>query len=330
MTWRRAPEAPEAPHPFHRCEMTRAPRDLHHRGESAHCERLGQHRLHGPSWRSDSELPERAGQPHRGLQRAARIRWNIRTGSHNVVVGKRHNFSRFGGLVVGFFNTISGDFAVVSGGVDNTASGDFAAVSGGSTNTASGSGLGQRRGVNTASGDRVGQRGVRQHGQRRRRRGQRREATRPAATAPRSAAGVGNTASGALAAVSGGASNTASGRSSGQRRGSAPRQRGSGNTASGRQCRRSAAGRILPKRRSSAGRRVRKLMRSWWATFAPRSLPREGVRLGRRQPLRRRVRPGAHQCPPDGARRPEAGGIPQKPTYRGYGEAAPLLQPLSV
>jgi len=63
---------------------------------------------------------------------------NIRTGSHNVVVGKSHNFSRFGGLVVGFFNTISGDFASVSGGAINTASGESTAVSGGQNNTASG------------------------------------------------------------------------------------------------------------------------------------------------------------------------------------------------
>jgi hypothetical protein len=41
---------------------------------------------------------------------------NIRTGSHNVVVGQFHNFSRFGGLVVGSHNTISGDFAVVTEG----------------------------------------------------------------------------------------------------------------------------------------------------------------------------------------------------------------------
>jgi hypothetical protein len=63
---------------------------------------------------------------------------NIRSGSHNVVVGQQHNFSRFGGLVVGNFNTISGDFAVVSGGEGNTASGVEASVSGGRENTASG------------------------------------------------------------------------------------------------------------------------------------------------------------------------------------------------
>ena len=56
---------------------------------------------------------------------------NIRTGSHNVVVGRQHNFSRFGGLVVGFFNEIRGSFASVSGGNHNTASGGSSSVSGG-------------------------------------------------------------------------------------------------------------------------------------------------------------------------------------------------------
>jgi hypothetical protein len=42
---------------------------------------------------------------------------DIRTGSHNIVVGQQHNFSRFGGLVVGHESEISGDFAAVSGGV---------------------------------------------------------------------------------------------------------------------------------------------------------------------------------------------------------------------
>jgi hypothetical protein len=62
---------------------------------------------------------------------------DIRSGSHNVVVGEQHNFSRFGGLVVGFFNEISGDFASISGGARNTASGAFSSVSGGDSNTAS-------------------------------------------------------------------------------------------------------------------------------------------------------------------------------------------------
>jgi hypothetical protein len=53
------------------------------------------------------------------------------TGSHNVVVGKQHQFSSFGGLVVGLQNEIRGAFASVSGGVRNTAAGEHAAISGG-------------------------------------------------------------------------------------------------------------------------------------------------------------------------------------------------------
>jgi hypothetical protein len=78
---------------------------------------------------------------------------NIRTGSHNVVVGRQHNFSRFGGLVVGDLNEISGDFAVVSGGALNTASGVLSVVSGGQGNMASGEAAAVSGGVNNfASG----------------------------------------------------------------------------------------------------------------------------------------------------------------------------------
>jgi trimeric autotransporter adhesin len=108
---------------------------------------------------------------------------DVRTGSHNVVVGQRHNFSRFGGLVVGDLSTISGDFAVVSSGSQNTARGTFAVVSGGSHNTASGSSAAVSGGAgNTASGEFAVVSG-----------------------------GTGNTASGSSAVVSGGSQNTASG-----------------------------------------------------------------------------------------------------------------------
>jgi hypothetical protein len=63
---------------------------------------------------------------------------NIRTGSHNVVVGPGHNFSRFGGVVAGELNEISGEFASVLGGDFNTANNRQSAVIGGSGNTASG------------------------------------------------------------------------------------------------------------------------------------------------------------------------------------------------
>jgi hypothetical protein len=108
---------------------------------------------------------------------------NIRTGSHNVVVGQEHNFSRFAGLVVGQFNTISGDFAVVSSGRVNTASGFAAAVSGGDGNTASGDSSAVSGGLfNEASG-----------------------------VASSVSGGNNNTASGFISAVSGGVFNQASG-----------------------------------------------------------------------------------------------------------------------
>src|SRR5262249_39933384 len=61
-----------------------------------------------------------------------------RTGSHNVVVGQGNNFSRFGGIVIGLNNDISGDFASVSGGDRNTANGEMSSVSGGINNEAHG------------------------------------------------------------------------------------------------------------------------------------------------------------------------------------------------
>ena len=61
-----------------------------------------------------------------------------RTGSHNIVVGRYLNYSSYGGLVVGYGNEISGEYASVSGGIGNTASGDHSSVSGGRINTASG------------------------------------------------------------------------------------------------------------------------------------------------------------------------------------------------
>jgi hypothetical protein len=79
---------------------------------------------------------------------------NMRTGSHNIVVGKEHNFSRFGGLVVGLHNEISGDFSAISGGGGNIASGTISSISGGGgASVASGLGASISGGsTNTASG----------------------------------------------------------------------------------------------------------------------------------------------------------------------------------
>jgi hypothetical protein len=108
---------------------------------------------------------------------------NERSGSHNVVVGLGHNFSSFGGLVVGRQNAIRGAFASVSGGFDNTASGASASVNGGIFNRARGSSASVSGGFdNTASGNAAAVSG-----------------------------GDGNTASGDGAAVTGGHGNTASG-----------------------------------------------------------------------------------------------------------------------
>ena len=63
---------------------------------------------------------------------------NIRTGSHNLVVGREHTYSSFAGLVAGKSNTITGAEASVSGGTDSRASGPFSSVSGGHANKASG------------------------------------------------------------------------------------------------------------------------------------------------------------------------------------------------
>ena len=128
--------------------------------------------------RADSGLPERAGQPDRGLQRAASCtesgEENIRTGSHNVVVGQRHNFSRFGGLVVGAFNTISGDFAVVSGGRSTRPAASWPWSAGGRQHGQR-RGRGQRGVATRPAGSRLrGQRRVRQYGERDRRHSQRR------------------------------------------------------------------------------------------------------------------------------------------------------------
>ncbi|MCP4138528.1 MAG: hypothetical protein GY754_46650 [bacterium] len=59
-------------------------------------------------------------------------------GSHNIIVGPEHNYTSFGGFVVGYHNTISDRFASVSGGNRNTASGQRSSVSGGNENTARG------------------------------------------------------------------------------------------------------------------------------------------------------------------------------------------------
>jgi len=63
---------------------------------------------------------------------------NDKTGSHNIVLGTRNNYSSYGGLVAGRSNEIGGVYASVSGGRYNTAGGNSSSVSGGYDNTANG------------------------------------------------------------------------------------------------------------------------------------------------------------------------------------------------
>ena len=58
-----------------------------------------------------------------------------KSGSHNVVIGPWHNYSKTGGQAVGSFNTINGNHAFAAG-RENVASGTAASVTGGQGNTA--------------------------------------------------------------------------------------------------------------------------------------------------------------------------------------------------
>ncbi len=60
---------------------------------------------------------------------------DLRTGSHNIVLGDRQNFSGYGGLVAGYSNSIGKPYATVTGGFNNAASGISSSISGGSNNT---------------------------------------------------------------------------------------------------------------------------------------------------------------------------------------------------
>jgi hypothetical protein len=78
---------------------------------------------------------------------------DVRTGSHNLVVGLGQNYSSCAGLLGGGGNTASGPFAAAIAGLGNNALGRFASVSGGTANTASGLTASATGGSgNTASG----------------------------------------------------------------------------------------------------------------------------------------------------------------------------------
>jgi len=77
----------------------------------------------------------------------------VRTGSHNLVVGVDHSYSSYGGFVAGKRNAVTGESASVCGGINGKASGSYSSVSGGNINVASGLGASVSGGNrNVASG----------------------------------------------------------------------------------------------------------------------------------------------------------------------------------
>jgi len=62
----------------------------------------------------------------------------VRTGSHNLVVGDQHSYNSYAGLVAGAGNFVANAYASVCGGTSNQATGLGSSVSGGVGNVASG------------------------------------------------------------------------------------------------------------------------------------------------------------------------------------------------
>ena len=56
---------------------------------------------------------------------------SLRTGYHNLIIGKTNNYTSYGGAVFGEFNRITKKFATVTGGYDNIASKPYSSISGG-------------------------------------------------------------------------------------------------------------------------------------------------------------------------------------------------------
>jgi hypothetical protein len=63
---------------------------------------------------------------------------DVRTGSHNIIMGQGINFSGAASIMTGINNTSSNNFASVLGGTGNTASGTYSVVVGGYNNVTSG------------------------------------------------------------------------------------------------------------------------------------------------------------------------------------------------
>jgi hypothetical protein len=73
-----------------------------------------------------------------GYNLMGNFRGDNRTGSHNLILGDGNSYSSYGGIVVGFNNTISGAYATVTGGAQSLADGMMSSVGGGLSNEARG------------------------------------------------------------------------------------------------------------------------------------------------------------------------------------------------
>ena len=60
---------------------------------------------------------------------------DIRTGSHNLVLGDANNYASYGGLVAGTNNNLIGPYSSISGGIGNYATGFVSSIGGGADNT---------------------------------------------------------------------------------------------------------------------------------------------------------------------------------------------------
>ena len=63
---------------------------------------------------------------------------DVRTGSHNLIVGNQHNYESFGGSALGYRNWSLGAYSTVTGGLFNRAEGNYSSVSGGGRNVTEG------------------------------------------------------------------------------------------------------------------------------------------------------------------------------------------------
>ncbi len=131
----------------------------------------------------DKALPLGLGNLIVGYNEEPLIEATDRAGSHNLIVGSRHNYPNVAGVVFGLENTASGISCTVLGGYNNEASGDYSSVGGGARNASVGNFAAVASGDSgTAEGNYSGISG-----------------------------GKSNTASGVYSSVSGGSSNEASG-----------------------------------------------------------------------------------------------------------------------